>query len=64
MLCDVGLRSFDCKVAVFVFVCEDCLQCDSEFQAQVNKLKTTPTPNKNGSYGIKRGLAYAIVWGP
>ena len=25
------------------------------YWTMVNKLKTTPTPNKNGSYGIKRG---------
>ena len=24
--------------------------------ASLNKLKTTPTPNKNGSYGIKGGV--------
>ena len=29
----------------------------------VNKLKTTPTPNKNGSYGIRGGGSYAIFWG-
>ena len=28
-----------------------------------NKLKTTPTPNKNGSYGIKGGGQYGIFWG-
>ena len=28
-----------------------------------NKLKTTPTPNKNGSYGIKGGGSYAIFLG-
>ena len=29
----------------------------------INKLKTTPTPNKNGSYGIKGGGSYAIEVG-
>ena len=28
-----------------------------------NKLKTTPTPNKNGSYGINGGGPYAIEVG-
>ena len=30
---------------------------------KLNKLKTTPTPNKNGSYGIKGGGSYAIKGG-
>ena len=31
---------------------------------EFNKLETTPTPNKNGSYGIKGGGgSYAIFWG-
>ena len=29
---------------------------DLVFWPQVNKLKTPPTPNKNGSYGIKVGV--------
>ena len=28
-----------------------------------NKLKTTPTPNKNGSYGITGGLRMTYFWG-
>ena len=30
----------------------------------VNKLKTTPTPNKNGSYGIKGGVHMPYFGGP
>ena len=33
-------------------------------RACVDKLKTTPTPNKNGSYGIKRGGSHAVFLGP
>ena len=29
-----------------------------------NKLKTTPTPNKNDSYGIKGGVRMPNFWGP
>ena len=29
----------------------------------LNKLKTTPTPHENGSYGIKWGGPYAMFWG-
>ena len=29
------------------------LRCCYKAQRKINKLKTTPTPNKNGSYGIK-----------
>ena len=29
----------------------------------LNKLKTTPTPNKNGSYGIKRGGFVCYILG-
>ena len=35
----------------------------TDFAMDCNKLKTTPTPNKNGSYSIKGG-SYAIFWGP
>ena len=31
---------------------------------EVNKLKTTPTPNKNGSYGIKGVVRMPYFWGP
>ena len=29
-----------------------------------NQLKTTPTPNKNGSYGIKGGVRMPYFWAP
>ena len=30
--------------------------------SKFNKLKTTPTPNKNGSYGIKGGVCMPYFW--
>ena len=30
----------------------------------INKLKTTPTPNKNGSYGIRWGVRMPYFGGP
>ena len=37
----------------------------SEPEALFNKLKTTPTPNRNGSYGIKGGgFVCHTFWGP
>ena len=48
-----------------------CLPCCSEadvklllFESLINKLKTTPTPNKNGSYGIKGGVRMPYFGGP
>ena len=32
------------------------LDGDESGLTSINKLKTTPTPNKNGSYGIKGGV--------
>ena len=32
-------------------------------RATLNKLRTTPTPNKNGSYGIKGGVRWPYFWG-
>ena len=37
--------------------------CPSSADPKINKLKTTLTPNKNGSYGTKGGGSYAIFWG-
>ena len=34
------------------------------YHTDINKLKTTPTPNENGSYGIEVGGSYAIFWDP
>ena len=36
--------------------------CQSLGKRLVNKLKTTPTPNRNGSYGIRNG-SYSIQVG-
>ena len=33
-------------------------------EGSFNKLKTTPTPNKNGSYGIKWGVRMPYFGGP
>ena len=40
------------------------LDPSSKHRASVNKLKTTPTPNKNGSYGIKWGVSMPYFGGP
>ena len=62
--CDCGCNAFCDEMAKCCFSLQKFLAILSAIQ-KFNILKTTPTPNKNGSYGTKVGvrMLYAIKVG-
>ena len=51
-------------IALVYALCQLVLAKFLLIQPIVNKLKTTPTPNNNGSYGIKWGVRAPYFGGP